>query len=374
MDAPAFDTSRLVRPALRPIFLCLLIFIVASMAMPKQAYASGTVSPTSGWCTNTSNVSTCIYATELEACEKLASMQAECKYSPRIVHYNGTEISGDACFANDSTGVVCFPAWSGLGWMGKGSFCPPNSTGMPTANPTSCTCNDKYQPGPTGQSCVPVSDCTIKPLKDLPSDDTCAQSLEAGHGVDVKGKCPPLDERLTGNDGQLQCFANKIAALNVTANPTIPYSGPTATIRNPAYQAHLQDVWDTMIKLNNLSDPTKINACQLLRDKVIAEKGCDSSGSCGDKCTPGSHCLDYRPPDSTNHSEGTAFDVSSSTINGLLSELTPIPHAPMTASQKLQEQRAVIADWLASPTTCNLFWGGNWQHPDYVHFQLRLRN
>ncbi|MGA7594572.1 MAG: hypothetical protein WCA64_05180 [Gallionella sp.] len=371
MDAPAFDKARLVRPALLSIVLYLLTFLIASMSMTNLAHASGTVTPTSGWCSNIYATSTCIYATELEACAKLASMQTECKYSPHIVHYKGSEITGDACFTSDSTGAVCFPAWSGLGWMGMGSVCPPNSTDTPTTNPSACTCNDKYQPDPSGQRCVPVSECSIKPLKDLPSDDACAQSLEAGHGVDVRGECQSLDKRLTGNDGQLQCFANKIAAINVTANPTIPYSGPTATIRNPAYQAHLQDVWDTMIKLNNLSDPAKINACKLLRDNVIAEKGCDSSDSCGDKCTPGSHCLDYRPPDSTNHSAGTSFDVSRSTINGLLSELTPLPHTPMTALQKLQIQRTVIADWLASPTACNLFWGGNWLHPDYVHFQLR---
>ncbi len=128
----------------------LLLIAISAMTIDKPAHASGTVTPTSGWCSNIYDPSTCIYATELEACARLASMQAECKYSPRIVHYNGTEISGDACFTNDSTGVVCFPAWSGLGWMGIGSVCPAHTTS--TSPP--CVCADPYQPDVSGASCV----------------------------------------------------------------------------------------------------------------------------------------------------------------------------------------------------------------------------
>ncbi len=226
-----------------------------------------------------------------------------------------------------------------------------------TANCGGCTNNPV-----TGTIRVPG--CLVSELKELPANDLCAQSLDAGLGKDVNGKCPKLDDRLPG---QMQCFADKIAATNATATPSIPYAGPTATIRNTAYQGHLQDVWDKMIELNK--DVNRNNeACRPQRDKVIAEKGCDSSGNCdASQCTSGSHCLAYQPATYSNHSTGTAFDVPKSTINGLLRELTQIPLAPT-----LQAQRIWIADWLAKPAACNLYWGGNFTDPgpDYVHFQL----
>jgi len=78
--------------------------------------------------------------------------------------------------------------------------------------------------------------CPIDPLPPIPTDDSCAQSLHAGSGVDVRAACPQISDTLKS---QLQCFANKIIATNVTAKPSISYSGPTATIRNVNYQTHL---------------------------------------------------------------------------------------------------------------------------------------
>jgi hypothetical protein len=231
-----------------------------------------------------------------------------------------------------------------------------------------CTCTDPYVPDPTKTSCVPVSTCTVPELTPLPAGDECAKSLDDGLGVDINHKCPPLDDRLPG---QIQCFANKIATTNVTARPPIPYSGPTAQYRNAAYQAHLRDIWDTMIELNK-PDNKNNEACQPLRDKVIAEKGCDSNEGCPDVCAPGSHCIRNIPATSSNHTQGTAFDVSKDTIKWLFDYLTPRPPAPMTPQQKIQAQRIWVVNWLASPTACNLYWGGNFTNPgpDYVHFQL----
>lgn len=73
----------------------------------------------------------------------------------------------------------------------------------------------------------------------------------------------------------MRCFADKIAATNAIAYPAIPYSGPTATIRNPAYQAHLQNVWDKMIELNK-ADNKNNAAFSPLREEVIAEIGCNA--------------------------------------------------------------------------------------------------
>ena len=262
--------------------------------------------------------------------------------------FNGT--CGGPNFYNNSLGPIS---------------CPANSTGT-----TTCTCNTGYQPDSTGTSCVPVSTCKVPELTPLPADDACAKSLDDGLGVDINHKCPPLDDRLPG---QIQCFANKIATTNVTARPPIPYSGPTAQYRNAAYQAHLRDIWDKMIELNQ-DENINNEACRPRRNEVIAEKGCSSSEGCDEKqCTDGSHCLAYQPAKDSNHSKGTAFDVPRSTIKGLLQELTPLPPAPMTPQQKIQAQRIWVANWLVSPTACNLVWGGSFTNPpgpDYIHFQL----
>jgi hypothetical protein len=150
MDTPSLALAKSDTGHRLTLAFNILFIAISAMTMIKPAHASGTVTPTSGWCSNIYDPSTCIYATELEACAKLASMQTECKYSPHIVHYHGSEITGDACFTNDSTGVVCFPVWSGLGWMGTRSICPARTTS--TSPP--CVCADPYQPDASGTSCV----------------------------------------------------------------------------------------------------------------------------------------------------------------------------------------------------------------------------
>ena len=94
---------------------------------------------------------------------------------------------------------------------------------------------------------IVVTSCPVPPLKPLPVNDACTASLEKGLGVDVDGACPKLSDNMKA---QMQCFADKIAATNVTASPQIPYAGPTATYRTTAYQAHLREIWDKMIELD----------------------------------------------------------------------------------------------------------------------------
>ena len=130
------------------------------------------------------------------------------------------------------------------------------------------------------------------------------------------------------------------------------------------------DVWNKMIELNK---PDNLNnaACKPLRDAVIAEKGCSTNVGCAGQCVPGSHCIRRIPATDSNHSKGTAFDIPQSTIQELLSELTPLPPAPMLLQQKLLAQRIWISNWLSNPPACNLYWGGNFNNPpDFVHFQL----
>ena len=201
---------------------------------------------------------------------------------------------------------------------------------------------------------IVVTACPVPPLKPLPANDACTASLEKGLGKDVDGACPKLSDNMKA---QMQCFADKITATNVTASPQIPYAGPTATYRTTAYQAHLQEIWDKMIDLDNLEEPAEIEACKIRRTEIVAAKGCN-----------GGHCLEFRPADDSKHSIGQAFDISKSTIQGLLQELTPLPSPIMSKQQKKQEQMFLIASWLAQPTACNLTWGGSFN--DRVHFQL----
>ncbi len=397
MDAPAFDTTRLGRPALLSIFLYLLIFVIASMSITRQAHASGTVTPTSGWCSNIYDPSTCIYATELEACARLASMQAECKYSPRIVHYNGTEIAGDACFANNSSGVVCFPSWSGLGWMGSRSVCPPNSTGTPATNPTSCTCNDPsvsdptaYVPDSAGTSCVPsaacpahasgtpcacdtgykfdaagtscVSACTVDPLPKPPPpfSDACSNSLEKGKGIDVDNACAA---GLTPDmkDGA-QCVADKIHAL------AIPYNGPSATVRTAAYQDHLLAIWKKWKEIQKkvVSDVDK-QACA----SVIANVDDEMKW----------HRIDSTPSSSGNlapHVLGRAIDIPRDVIDAMMAQVTTPPTIVKAClfCTPFMSPASDVQDYINSatvnPPACNLQWGGRFKNPrpDPVHIQL----
>lgn len=137
-----------------------------------------------------------------------------------------------------------------------------------------------------------------------------------------------------------------------------------------AYQAHLKEIWDKSIELD-LPDNKNNAACQPLRDKVNAEKGCS-----------GGHCITYQPAEDSKHTIGKAFDVSMDTIKNLLIQLTPVPPnplqlppPPLTLQQKRQaqikKQQAeikLIGDWLASPAACNLVWGGS--YGDRVHFSI----
>ena len=145
--------------------------------------------------------------------------------------------------------------------------------------------------------------------------------------------------------------------------PGVKITGGTRTV---AYQAHLKEVWDKLIELDGLEDPAQIKACKPLRDKIEAHNSCGGNG----------HCITDEPAKDSNHPKGTAFDVSRASIKGLLGKLRPPPdlqlppRPPLTPAQQRQADIQLIADWLASPATCNLEWGGSFTKPDRVHFQI----
>lgn len=147
-----------------------------------------------------------------------------------------------------------------------------------------------------------------------------------------------------------QCLIDKALGMGVTAVTT---SG-TRTI---AYQRHLIEVWNKMIELNRPANRTN-EACRQLRQQIVAEKGCSINEGCVGACTNGSHCIRYRPAGNSKHPEGKAFDVSISTIDSLRDNLAVL-QPPQSISQLLTDH-----------PTCNLNWGGDFNDPDVVHFQL----
>jgi hypothetical protein len=379
MDAPAFDATRFIRLALRSIVFCSSIIVISSMSMLKLVYAVGVVSPSPSpslnyclWSSiNPFARPTCGFATADAACA-VVGLTAQANGSCPGGYYYWTVTSTFICPANTTTTTppcICTDPYvpdEPLHTSCVLPACPDHASR--TSPGAACTCEANYQFDATGTSCV--STCPVPDLTAPPFNDACAESLDAGLGVDVNGKCPKLSDAM---NNQIQCFADKITATNATMRTPIPYSGPTATIRNAAYQAHLREIWDKLIVLNNLSDPAEISACQPRRDKVIAEKGCSSSKKCKGACTAGSHCLRNIPATDSNHPKGTAFDVPNDTINGLLLELTPLPPTPMTTPQRKQAWQIWVADWLEKPAACNLVWGGSFKYPpgpDFIHFQM----
>lgn len=189
--------------------------------------------------------------------------------------------------------------------------------------------------GPPPGTCQ--STCPIAPL--TPITDSCAQSLEAGHGVDVRGVCQGLTPDM---QQQAQCLANKITSLGIS------YPGPTATIRSTAYQAHLREVWDKNVALKKLPDPNAIAACATLRTEITNELS--------------THGLVSPPakPGSSKHELGEAVDIGTDVAQRLISEVT-------TETSNTQDYVDTDA---VNPPPCNLRWGGTFQIYDPVHFEL----
>lgn len=185
---------------------------------------------------------------------------------------------------------------------------------------------------------IPPQQCPITPLQPLP-DDPCTQSLEAGLGVDVNGACaagltPEMQQ-------EAQCLDNKITSLG------IPYPGPTATIRTPAYQAHLREIWEKLRELNNLKDPAVIQACAGRKTEIEAHKF--------------SHGLTDRPAVSNSrHESGNAIDIGRDVVRELINRVT-------TETSDLQDY---VNSPISNPPACNLQWGGRFRQYDWVHFQL----
>lgn len=136
---------------------------------------------------------------------------------------------------------------------------------------------------------------------------------------------------------QLQCLADKITALG------IPHSGPTATVRTSAYQAHLREIWEKSIALEKETAP----ACASRKAEIEGHRA--------------AHGLTDEPTTSSSrHETGEAVDVSKDVVRELTNRVT-------TDMSSVQDY---IHSPFANPPACNLRWGGTFKKRDSVHFQL----
>jgi hypothetical protein len=236
----------------------------------------------------------------------------------------------------------------------------------------SCQKPDVTDPA-TGQ-CVK---CTIDPIPELPQDDkdfACTQSLDKGAGKDVDGVCPPINAKLTAWNGEMQCFAKKLAALH----PPIPYSGPSATIRTKAYQQHLLEVFKNSEKVANLKSEVQKQACAARIAEVEAHMKF--------------HQIKYRPSSkggAAPHVQGNAFDVPEDVVNALMERVTMVRvkasiaknHPGCISCMHIPMVTGDVQDYINSaainPPACKLDWGGrlfvnpSTNKADTVHFQLQ---
>ncbi len=343
-----FDATKLLRPSLRYFVFCILILIF-TIARPALAEGSVQVQPAGFYLPGSP---TWTGATPAAVCVAHPNF---CGWAP------GTLISSMTCGIVPGSAVYnasfCISYTEPIVPL---SSCPPNSTGTPTAtNPTTCTCDAKFQPDAAGTSCVPVSDCKISPLPSLPADDLCAQSLEAGRGADINNACPSLTPEM---QNQAQCVSDKIQKLGLRT----PYTKPSATIRNAAYQNHLRAVWDKSKAIEKLADSEK-HACTAVITDVDSHMA--------------RHDFDSPPSSSGNqapHVNGRAIDIPKSVAKELMKKAAAFITIPKPLNCLPCKDTVTIIgdvqDYMNSttdnPPACNLRWGGRFTPVDKVHFQL----
>jgi hypothetical protein len=211
---------------------------------------------------------------------------------------------------------------------------------LPGRRPKETVPPESFFAEPWGCEALP---CPVPPLKPLPPDDYCAQSLEAGKGKDVYGACSIALTPATQQ--QAQCLANKIGALN------IPYDGPESTVRSPAYQAHFKEIWENSAWLDAIEeqgDPAVIQACAARRAEVASHMGY--------------HGIVGEPAKSdSNHLSGQAIDVASSVVQQMMAAV----------GTEWSDVQDYVRSNQVNPPACNLTWGGRFRRYDPVHFQLQ---
>ncbi len=229
--------------------------------------------------------------------------------------------------------------------------------GQTCSRPDQCLPPNAIDPS-TGK-CGPK--CPVDPLPPLPKDDLCAQSLEAGRGSDINHACPSLIPEM---QKQADCLAAKIRQLALSS----PYTGPSATIRNAAYQKHLREVWDKSIEIEekDMTDEQEL-ACATIIADVDNQKR--------------QHHIKYGPSNKGNeapHVLGRAIDIPSDVVDALKKRVTNTTFVTFTncilcipiAVTTVNDVQDYINNATVNPPACNLKWGGRFKTADPVHFQL----
>ncbi|MEQ1589028.1 MAG: hypothetical protein ABL902_01580 [Gallionella sp.] len=218
----------------------------------------------------------------------------------------------------------------------------------------------------TQTSCI--LDCTIPDLTPIQNitpyiaTDWPATQLLEDHKNDNN---PPYILLEPAADAALTCLKEKATSIGVTI---VANSGT----RTQTYQRHFREIWTSLIKIDALKDsnPDEYKACLPLRAKIQAEKN--------------AHGITDEPAANSNHPKGNAFDIKNLSIASLRAKVSPpIPrnstwNDKQYAAEQLKADIPKMAAWLVLPNPApkctppanNLQWGGSFQKPDKVHFQI----
>ena len=242
-------------------------------------------------------------------------------------------------------------------WEGKLHFVfkAPEAGGTHTITATCTKCTNQ------DSGTIKVPGCPVEPLAEVNDlsniwDTTDEQKqLTEQLESDMNGYSLLSDATKAGE----RCLADRI---NSVVSPPSGYK-ITSTIRTPAYQKHLRNVWDKFWDLKGKvdKDPTLEQRCEVLISEVEGQMGFrltqnprpDAKPKAD--CNPAlgrAHCIRFPPADADpKHVAKTAFDINSATVDAFQSKL----HKQRPRSTVAQEANA-----------CNLKWGGLFG--DRVHF------
>ena len=260
-------------------FFYILVIVIASMTMVKPANASGSVSTSTVysmtvWGVTCTSDDLAAFAACVTSVENANGQQGSC-----WVPIPGREF---CAFVGSEPGFAYPPTIS---------VCPAHSTGTPTTNPTSCTCNDKYQPDPFHVGCAHVPDviCPIPGLTPLTDQVAIDFDNNVGNRWRPDGLTPAYQEHVS-------CVEREVRARGGTPVGTSAY-------RPTQYQRHLYEIVQKDAQLDTENYMPAHPECQALRDEVTGEMG----PSPGHALTPGQQVA---IPGKSRHESGTAFDLT----------------------------------------------------------------
>lgn len=343
-------------PFARPVrFLCFCFVSLALSVVSAASYAETipatetTSTPVIGYAAYSTFWMPNLFATSLDACTAVCAAK--------------TEQGGCSDPSASGDGATCrgyMPAYGFnlvIGWYNPIKYCPTGTLVGEVCKTMSCPADQNWTL--SGDKCT-RPDCPIKPLPELPKDDLCAQSIEAGRGKDVNNACS--SKLLPEMQKQAQCLADKIHALGQD------YSGPSATVRTAAYQKHLLEVWSKLkeIEQTPLSDEVEL-ACAA----VIANANNEMDW----------HKIESDPSSKGNeapHVLGKAIDIPKGVVDAMTARVSNTTFVTFTgcifcipiAITTIGDVQDYVNSATVNPPACNLKWGGRFKRIDKVHFQL----